>query len=589
MMINQADPPSSPLAEQPARLVVLLRPLEPAEGLEPVYRIDRFPATIGRHELNSIEIANEAISRYHARLERVGSQFRLLDLRSSNGTWLNDRRIQVAMIDDSDIVSFGSVKFIVAFETSDGLPISGGSPGGVERDGTSEIHLIQQADHAETIHSQPADQRPRLLELEEALPDEPALAESRRRLIGLSRLQGILHAAAGDEARMMKAVLELLFDVLPVSRGAILTRDILDAQLFRPVAVRSRARGGGDSRIGISRGVLQRCLREKVALLTRDAGGDLHLRPDAEVPSPLRSVICAPLISGAHVLGFCHLETLQPERAFTNDDLTYLVGICGQTSVHLHNLRMTREKIQSERMAAIGQTITGMAHNIKNILLLSQGGIEMMEKSINRRNYETLEETWGLVRRGLDRINSLVQDMLEYSRPRHVEREQMNVNNLLAELALTFADELRRRGVHIELDPDPEVPELPLDRRGLEKALVNLIVNAIEAAESQDGWIALSTRMLEDGNLVIHVRDGGPGIPRELLSRVFIPFFTTKGSKGSGLGLPITRKIIEDMGGRIEVHSEEGRETCFTITLNVGPDVARLGSSTAGQLDEEQP
>ena len=117
------------------------------------------------------------------------------------------------------------------------------------------------------------------------------------------------------------------------------------------------------------------------------------------VNNQMRSVICVPLISAKHIFGFCHLDTTESVRSFTEEDLTFLAHVGQEVALRLHNLRMVQEKIVSERMAAIGQTITGMAHNIKNILVLSQGGAEMMEKRLHDRNYEALDETWSVVRR----------------------------------------------------------------------------------------------------------------------------------------------------------------------------------------------
>ncbi|MEN6626225.1 MAG: ATP-binding protein [Candidatus Sumerlaeia bacterium] len=556
-----------------ARQEIVLRPRQIKDGLRAEYRIGKFPATIGRHGSNTVELPNDSISRYHARLEREAGQIRLLDLRSSNGTFVNGRRVQVAEISDQDTISFGSIEFSVTIQTTSApLPTGGKS----DEDTTSEVHFLQRGELEQTVfHAQSAEEKPQVPAIDEELMGREDLALARERLIGFYKLQEIVKSG-GDEARIARGVLDLLFDALPADRGVFLTRDDQDPLLFRPVAIKTRA-GQSHERIGISRTILQRCLKERIALLTRDAGNDMRFRQsDGIVSAQMRSVMCVPLISANNVLGFCHLDTVNAVRSFTHEDLAYLVNLCGEVAVHLHNLHMTRDKIHSERMAAIGQTITGMAHNIKNILLLSQGGMELMEKRLATRQYESIEESWSIARRGIDRINTLVQDMLDYSRARQVERRKIDVNHLIDDLGESYADELQKRRIDLRLELDPNVPPLMLDDQGLERSLVNLIVNAMEAVPEEGGCILLATRMVE-GNLEIHVEDNGSGIAREVMGRLFIPFFTTKGSKGSGLGLPMTKKFVEDMGGRIEVESEEGKGTRFTITLCVSQPSPRLG------------
>jgi signal transduction histidine kinase len=174
------------------------------------------------------------------------------------------------------------------------------------------------------------------------------------------------------------------------------------------------------------------------------------------------------------------------------------------------------------------------------------------------------------VRRSLGRVNTLVQDMLDYSKARTVEKRRVDINALLKELYDSFADEFAKQRVRCHLVLDEALKPLMLDADGLEKALVNLIVNATQSLPEADGAIWLRTWIGEGGETTIEIEDNGTGIPKEILGRIFVPFFTTKGSKGSGLGLAMTKKFVEDMGGRIDVQSTESEGTCFRITLESG-------------------
>lgn len=563
----RAMPESEQIRELEPAMQIILRPQKHVDGLRAEYEIDNFPATIGRHSTNDIELPYDSISRYHSRIELFDGQPRLVDLHSSNGTWVNGQRVQLAPIHDNDAVAFGSLEFTVSIVNRDRYRV------GHARDdeSTSSVHFVMQDSADQTVyHAELPDETSHASGIDEEITSEDQLRKAKQRLVSLYRLQDVLRSNT-DEKRVLKGVLNLLFDVLPVDRGVILTRDEQDSSTFRPIAIKTKP-GTSGQRIGISRTILRRCLRERVAILTRDAPSDDRFNEsDSIITSSMRSVLCVPLISVRHVFGFVHLDTCDAVRSFTHDDLAFLASVGTEVATHLHNLRMLNEKITQERMAAIGQTITGMAHNIKNILLLSQGGIEMMDKRLAQKNYDVLDETWGVVRRGIDRINQLVQEMLDYSRARTVEKRRVNLPELIREMCETFADEAAKRGITCVHEVDDDCPAVMLDVAGMEKVLANLLVNAIEACPERGGRIALRARLGSEGNIMIEVEDNGTGIPKEVLPRIFVPFFTTKGSKGSGLGLAMTRKLIEDMGGRINVRSTEGEGTCFIITMPIEP------------------
>jgi len=554
---------------------VILRPKNLAPGLQPEYVIDRFPATIGRHPINDIELGFESISRYHARFELREGKARLVDLHSSNGTFVNGKRVEIAALVDHDSVAFGSIDFTLILNEQ-------AAPGGPE--GAPAEPLAVQFEMREdplemVFHTELAGDTSHANVLQSEITDEMQLKQAKQRLVSLYRLQEVLRSTT-DEETLLRSVLNLMFDVLPVDRGVVLTRDEQDPAVFRPIAIRAKTAAGRE-KIGISKTILQRCLREKVAILTRDATRDERFKEAESIfANRMRSVMCVPLLSAHHIFGFLHLDTTDAVRLFTEGDLTFLANVGQEVAIHLHNLRMLHEKIATERVAAIGQTITGMAHNVKNILVLSQGGIEMMEKQLHEKNYDALDETWGLVRRGVDRINRLVQDMLDYSKARTVQKRKIRIDEFLQELIETFSEAMIKQGIDCRLELDESSPALTLDADGLEKALVNLIVNAMEACgDATGGEIRLRAMMDAESRLILQVEDNAGGIPKEILPRIFVPFFTTKGSRGSGLGLAMTRKIVEDLGGHIEVKSTEGAGTCFTIILYTGPSTPRLGEA----------
>lgn len=563
----------------PQSLSLSLRPRTPLPHLEPEYRIEAFPATIGRHPTNDIELPYDSISRFHARIELRSSQAWIIDLRSSNGTFLNGLQVADRPLKEGDVLSFGGIEMIVARAAPVRSPEADDST--EAPDSRTSVHFLQENgdDIVQTVVEAdvPGDGSD-ISSVHRPVRDERELQRANERLVTFYRLQEILRGTS-EEKNLLRRVLSLLFESLPVERGAILTRDPQDPTLFNPVATRVREGITDRSGIGISRTILKRCLEDKVAILTRDAGSDDRFGSAESIHyQRMRSVLCVPLISRHQVLGFIQLDTSVPD-GFDEADLSFLTNFAVAVAIELHNIRMVREKIMAERMAAIGQTITGLAHNIKNVLLLSKGGMELMQERISERDDEELTETWRLIQRGIDRINLMVKDMLDYGRQRQVRKQRVNVNDLMAEIHQTFSEEMSKRRIRCVLDVDPHCPAVLADPDGLDKAIVNLLINAAEECVEGEGEIRLRTRCEGDNAVVLEVTDNAGGIPPDVLPRIFFPFFTTKGTGGSGLGLAMTKKFVEDMGGRIEVESKQGFGTTFRITLFADRRDVRLDAS----------
>ena len=248
-------------------LPIILRPKNLVAGLQPEYLVDHFPATIGRHPVNDVELPFDSVSRYHARLEMRAGRLHLVDLRSSNGTFVNGKRVQIAPIMDSDAVTFGSIDFSVTLPGKmDEAPERSLTPySDITR---SSVHFVTQERPAQTVyHTELPDDTGHAAMIQDEITDPLALKKAKQRLISLYRLQDVLRSAT-EEERLLQGVLSLLFDVLPVDRGVILTRDEKDIGVFRPIAIKIKTELARE-RIGISKTILQRCLKEKVAVLTR--------------------------------------------------------------------------------------------------------------------------------------------------------------------------------------------------------------------------------------------------------------------------------------------------------------------------------
>jgi len=229
----------------------------------------------------------------------------------------------------------------------------------------------------------------------------------------------------------------------------------------------------------------------------------------------------------------------------------------------------------AERMAEIGAMTSGLAHEIRNPLstiglnaqLLAEGLDalpidEENESRLTRRTQTLLRET--------ERLRGILEDFLQYAGQIHLSRARLDLNELADELVDFFAPQAEQQGVRLRPDLAPVPLPVLLDAKLVKQAVLNLLLNAAEAMSETQGQreLILRTRASTDADgsraATLHVIDTGPGMDEQTRARVFEPYFSTKPA-GTGLGLPITRRVVEAHGGRIEIHSDLGRGTDFAL------------------------
>ena len=227
------------------------------------------------------------------------------------------------------------------------------------------------------------------------------------------------------------------------------------------------------------------------------------------------------------------------------------------------------------RLAAIGETMATLSHSIKNILQGLRGGADAVELALQKGDLERAREGWPILARNLDRILALTLNMLAYSRERPLDLEPTQPNDVLREVAELLAAPARRRRVDLRLELDPAMPPVPLDVSAVHQVVVNLALNALEAAADRTGRVVLRTRFAAPAPpaqtaCVIEVEDNGPGISPAQQARLFEPFATTKGQRGTGLGLAVSRKLVQQMGGEIRHVAPPEGGTSMVVTLPAG-------------------
>ncbi len=231
--------------------------------------------------------------------------------------------------------------------------------------------------------------------------------------------------------------------------------------------------------------------------------------------------------------------------------------------------RLEREKLDAERLAAVGQTVAGLAHGVKNILTGLEGGMFLLRWGLEDERTDKVNEGWEMLDRNFQKITTFVREFLNFAKGRVPVVEPTDPNRLVRDVVELYREAAREKGVEITLDAESEIPAADLDAEAIHAALSNLVSNAVDACLVSDpghGHVVVRARE-RGGELEIEVEDDGCGMDYEVKRKVFTSFFTTKGTQGTGLGLLVTKKAIQEHGGSVEIESAPGEGSTFRIRL----------------------
>ena len=255
------------------------------------------------------------------------------------------------------------------------------------------------------------------------------------------------------------------------------------------------------------------------------------------------------------------------------------IGTFGISKDVTREKELRRELVRSQKYAAIGQAVTGIQHAIKNMLNALKGGEYLVRNGMAHDNRERIEEGWAMVEEGIERIGGLSHSMLNYAKEWKLELQTVDLDKMLGNIRELNRQKGAEEGVILRFEPSHGWPSVRCDPKLIHMATTDLVVNAMDACtwkdyRSQDiPAVELRTYLEQKENVfVIEVRDNGCGMSEEIKRNIFTPFFSTKKTLGTGLGLALTDRIIRVHGGWVSVESEPDRGTTFRIHLPVdGP------------------
>lgn len=526
--------------------------------------------TVGRHSANAVALHDTQVSRRHLEVRAVPAGYELVDLGSGNGTLLNGRPVGTALLRSGDTIAIGQTV----------LMFSAGREADTGNELTERVRLQARPDQdlaAAIVRTIAADAGSQILAKPAASTDWV-----RTRLANLAALYETAEAVSHilDVNQLLETVMDLVFRSVSADHGCFVLRD--DDGRLVPRAVRYREGANRQEELAVSRTVVEHVLREKQGVLVSDVYADDRFRGVESLHKHnIREAICVPMKGRREVVGVLFLDTQSTlkqavsrgldEGKFTADHLNLAGAIAHQAAIAVEESRYHEALLHSERLAAVGQTIAALSHHIKNIMQGVRFGSDMVRTALKEDDRDLLAKGWKLVERNQKRIDDLILDMLSFSKEREPAVEPTDLNALCADVLDVVRGRTEERGVLVEWRPGTSVSAVPCDPEGVHRAVLNLVTNALDALEGRAGAkLGLQALMEPEGNWAkVIVIDNGPGIPPERLDDIFKPFVSTKGGKGTGLGLPVSRKIVREHGGDILVQSVPDVGSKFTVRLPV--------------------
>jgi two-component system NtrC family sensor kinase len=516
--------------------------------------------TVGRQDAD-IELSDSTVSRNHFMFRQRGGAWMLEDLGSANGTLLNGTPVTKAVpVNPGDQIRCGQTLIVfthaAAGAPAQGAPASGPAGAGVDID--EDGHLVDAA----IVATLPSNQDSVVI----PTPEAGAQAIGNLRIIYelFQEIGGLFDVDAVIEKTMDK-----VFQVVQADRGFIMLKEESDDAEPQLTLRASRfAREDEATEIPVSKTIIREVFRHQVGVLSSNAMSDRRFSAGKSVQNfSIHSAICVPIKGHDDILGVIHLDSSVSERTYSTEQLRLLTAIGYQTGLTIENVRLYESKMQSERLAAVGETVAVISHHAKNILQALSAGIDVVDMALKAENLEKIKTAWPMVQRGLTRTNGLILDMLAFSKDRQPLREELDVNDLLTDCVDLIAHVADERHVAVMTDL-ADLPPLHADADGLLHAFLNLMNNALHAVEDNTGVLTIRTTYETlEREILVRIIDNGCGIEPQRMHEIFQPFSSGKGQQGTGLGLAVARKLFKEHGGDISVESAVGEGTTFTIVL----------------------
>ncbi len=544
------------------------------------------PQLLGRSS-EALPIDDNAISRRHAELTPDDGVWYIRDLESQNGTYVNGTRIwQRERLRPGDQIRVG--QSVLVFGVTETKAAESVRVVGKDRlTPTVERSLPSYALTEKSLtpareEKKPTKPKPNPNEDSVILSEPEPRAAAMDHLRIIYRLTSMLTERVMDRAQLLEGVMDLVFSEFHPQRGCIMLVDETNDQRYLPAAVRYRdaVLAVEDQKIHVSRTILQHVITKSEGILSSNAMTDPRFaKGDSVQRLSIRSAICSPIRFRDKTYGAIYIDSSVANYTFTAEQLALMNAVGQHAGLALANAQLYQEKLQAERLAAIGETVATLSHSIKNILQGLRGGADVVEMGLSKDDLKLAKGGWPILHRNLSRIVSLTLNMLAFSRQRRIEPELTQLSGIIDDCTEILEPQTRSKQIALVVDIDSEVPPVPIDPPLLHQALMNLMTNAIEAVKPEEGIVTVRVQYRPqgakraNGSTVSHAEvdiaiiDNGAGIPQAKQRWIFEPFHTTKGVKGTGLGLAVAKRVAQQHGGTLTLTSDEGKGATFRMML----------------------
>jgi signal transduction histidine kinase len=513
------------------------------------------PQLIGRSS-EALPLSDPTISRRHAELTPDSGTWYLQDLASANGTFLNGRlltdRVSLRIGDE---VGCGSTLFRITEHASASMPNALDDP----NYDTSAESIVVTSPHS--------------------------LEAARNHLRMVHRLTA---ATAGtiDTTMILRHLVAILVDEFKPDRCVGVLMDESRAITQTVQATREELRDGADV---FSESIVMYACNDQQGLRIPIVDQDVRfLHDEGVIKSGVRSALCAPLIAHGKGLGAILLEIHTTNRRWTEDELELLSTACGHGGLAFLTAILARTRLQHERLAAMGETVASISHSVKNMLQGLRSGAGTIDLALSKGNLELAKEGWPILARNLDRVYALTFNMLAWSRTNFPEIMLVQLEPIVEDAVDLIRGACERRSIAIEFFIEPDMPPVPIDGTAILQVLLNVLHNAVDASPANTGIVKITASIPDSGELLeINITDNGCGIESGRRETVFIAFHTTKGQRGTGLGLAVARKVVLEHQGTIEMLDTEGVGTLCRITLPLNREDDPGDTHSPAKMDED--
>ena len=301
-----------------------------------------------------------------------------------------------------------------------------------------------------------------------------------------------------------------------------------------------------------------------------------ELRDATNRMKTLGAEVCVPLISKGRLIGVVILGGKTNREMYSHEDVELLEAIANGTVIAVENARLYEDlkkqdavMRRADRLASLGTLTAGLAHEIRNPLVAIKTLTQLLPERIDDAEFR--RDFLAIASGEVDRISSLVNELLEFARPTEPHLQPENIREIMEGMILLISTEMKKKNVDIRTRYEGDLPLVNADREQIKQVFLNILLNAIEATD-EGGQVSVVIRTFHKKQgprfLQAEISDTGAGIREDHLDPIFTPFFTTK-DKGSGLGLSISHQIVQEHGGTITVDSRLGKGSSFFVNLPV--------------------